>query len=494
MTQTLSALSRRSRWPAFGQVAAALSVLALMALCYMAGAAAMHFRLPFSGFFAKAFHGADQWLARRNVFVPPQASQFPQGEMIVDRRDFTCDGFTLCTTTGLAQATLIDMNGSVVHKWEMPARHPLVPPAEARDSQSDTPLHWERCHLYPNGDLLAVCCAGGDTPYGYGLLKIDRDSRLLWGYSADVHHALDVGEDGRIYTLTQKMEGHVPPNFSQITAPYQNETLVVLSPEGRELTALPLLEAFHESPYLLPMLTSASWSFAPSAPPGVPMIPGAGPPPIPLPHLGMSRFQAKSGDILHANSVKVLSKEMAARFPLFKPGQVLVSFRNPGLIAVVDLERRAVVWAAKGAWQAQHDAQFLDNGRILLFDNLGDQAGARVLEYDPSTQAVPWWFAGENDAPFSAPFRGGVQRLANGNTLIVEPSSRIMEVTASKEIVWQWRLPPAKQAVPAEAPNITGARRYLPAELPFLDGRASPRWSSPGTTGPGAESPRGANE
>ena len=85
---------------------------------------------------------------------------------------------------------------------------------------------------------------------------------------------------------------------------------------------------------------------------------------------------------------------------------VLVSLRDLGTIAMIDPVTGKVEWAACGPWYAQHDPQFLDNGHILLFDNLGSPHGSRVLEYDPETGGYPWWYPGENQMPFYTSERG----------------------------------------------------------------------------------------
>jgi hypothetical protein len=172
------------------------------------------------------------------------------------------------------------------------------------------------------------------------------------------------------------------------------------------------------------------------------------------------------GDLFHTNSVKVLRHAIAPRFPLFQAGQVLISLRNLHTIAVVDVGKRSVVWAARGPWRIQHDADFLDNGHLLLFDNHGWSKGCRVIEYDPVTQAIPWLYSDADASPFHAIYRGMKQRLPNGNTLIVDPDNgRVFEVTLGKELVWENCGPH----------TITGARRFSPEELTFLQGVALPR-------------------
>src|SRR5262249_39427727 len=73
------------------------------------------------------------------------------------------------------------------------------------DPKPGDPIHFEQCHLAGDGTLTALCSSKGDNPYGYGLARLDKDLKLLWGYSDTVHHDLDVGEDGRVYVLTQKI-------------------------------------------------------------------------------------------------------------------------------------------------------------------------------------------------------------------------------------------------------------------------------------------------
>jgi hypothetical protein len=355
-----------------------------------------------------------------------------------------------------------------------------------RDPPPGEQVHWERAFLYPNGDLLAICC-GHESPYGYGLVKFDKNSDLLWGYSAYVHHDVDVGEDGRIYLLTHKANVSPPVGLTSLPSPCIAEFLVVLSPEGQELESIPFLEAFRDSSYALALLSGnesdpagpfprSGQPFPPGNPPPGNLPPGNPPLPPPAPGnppLPSGRaFPGMPGDVLHVNSVKVLSQALAPKFPLFKPGQVLLSLRTPSLLAVLDIPTRSIVWAARGVWQCQHDAQFLNNGNLLLFDNLGSSKGARVLEYHPGTQAIPWSSSGDKPVSFTAMFRGSNQRLPNGNTLIVDPEGlQIIEVTRNNEVVWQWGQPsppPRGQSASPDAPNFTGARRYSIDELTFL--------------------------
>jgi hypothetical protein len=287
----------------------------------------------------------------------------------------------------------------------------------------------------------------------------------LWAYPGRVHHDIDVAEDGTLYTLSQKLERTLPAGLESLPNPYIADSLVVLAPDGSELANIPILDMFVNSPYAL-MLALSTDGLAP-----VSLSPQSSvtPPPDASAAQGSLAELLGKGDFIHANSVRVLSRALAPKFSLFKPGQVLISLRNLDTVAVVDTSTRSVVWAAKGIWKIQHDAEFLDNGHLLIYDNSGSIKGCRILEYDPVTQAIPWAYQNENSTPFTPIYRGMKQRLPNGNTLIIDPDNgRMFEVTLRKELVWECFCPRVVTA-------LTGARRYGPDELTFLKGKARAR-------------------
>jgi hypothetical protein len=461
--------------PTIGQVIAGVSILGFAALTYLFGTATMYFQLPPANFLDKSFAGARAWHARgRRQLSQGQMGVGSRQGITADQPDKTYDGFTLYTMAGDgAQATLLDMRGTVVHRWELPFSQAWPHPLHVANPLADDQIHWFRCYLYPNGDLLAIYHADGDTPYGYGLVKLDKDSKLLWAYANHVHHDLDVDEDGTIYTLTQKVVVEPPDGLEYLDTPYIADSLVVLSPEGRELENISLAEAFANSPYAETLALGSKSANAMNL-----NGPSGAPPGLPIPPPGFPRRSNSQNDFLHTNSVKVLSRALAAKFPLFKPGQVLLSLRNLHTVAILDRHTRSVAWAAQGLWRLQHDAEFLDNGHLLLFDNFGSRAETRILEYDPSTQAIPWAYTNEDSAPFRAFGRGMKQRLPNGNTFIVDPDNRrLFEVTRDKELVWVSFCPPPP-IQPNQSPGgrpVTGARRYGADELTFLKGVARAR-------------------
>ena len=121
------------------------------------------------------------------------------------------------------------------------------------------------------------------------------------------------------------------------------------------------------------------------------------------------------------------------------------------------------------------------NGNLLIYDNFGFSARARVLEYNFRNNTYPWSYGGENSVPMVAGSRGMKQRLGNGNTIMLDPDSgRILEVTQSKQVVWEFGIPSVKHDKNDNSPQgpcavPTYAYRYSPDQLPFLKGNAHAR-------------------
>jgi hypothetical protein len=420
-------------------------------LAFVAGAAVMFFQLPPADFLAKGFLGGRAWVERREIAALPPAPDVTSSSGI-DQSGRTCDGFNLCSFATLngsnTQALLLDMRHNTVHRWGIPFSAIWPNPHHVQAPVKDAFVTFFSCRMYPNGDLLAVMHGLQQQAVGYGLVKLDKDSKVLWSYAANIHHDVDVGEDGTIFAIKHELVTAMPEGLQFIPTPCLVDSLIVLSRDGQVRgKPISILEAFRDSPYAALLAT-----LEPGRKKNDRQLPLTGP-----------RFdeQTLREDALHANFVQVLTPEMARRFPGWKAGQLLISLRNIDVIAVVDSDERRVVWAARGPWQAQHDVQFLDSGNLLLFDNRGLPRGSRVMEYNPRTQAIPWTYSGENWGPFYSNERGLCQRLPNGNTLAVNSEAgEMLEVTQQKEVVWSY------------SPHrfITFGRRYPADQVQFLPG------------------------
>ena len=322
------------------------------------------------------------------------------------------EGFTLFTSGEGQKAVLISMTGHVVHEWQLPFSAVWDKSASVAKPQPNSLIYWRKAHMYPNGDLLAIYEAAGDTPWGYGLVKVDKASRVLWKYMQRVHHDLDVGPDGKIYVLTHEVRTNIYKFYKHLAPPRIDDFVVVLSPEGEELQKVSVVDAFMESPYAR-MTNQIAWY--------------------------------ARGDYFHTNNIDLLDPATASELAPDARQPVLLSMREIGAIGILDLADQRFRWAMRGSWVGQHDPDLLPNGDILLFDNSGNYASggfSRVIEFDPKTEGITWSYAGDSERPLYSIVRSSQERLVNGNTLITESEGgRLVEVTPAGEIVWEYLNP-----------------------------------------------------
>jgi hypothetical protein len=393
-----------------------LAIAGLACLAFVAGAAIMHFGLfpkdPLRRAFsagAALYEGATAYDDRFMTDFWADARTGKRGVTIHDPARAE-NGLTLYSSTHEQLAYLMDMEGRIVHRWQMNFSRLWDESAAVRNPRPDEFIYIEKARVLPNGDLVALYTAIGDTPWGYGIARLNAGSEVVWKYLAHAHHDFDIDAAGNIHVLTQQVTETELQGFAHLPGPRIDDHLVTLSPDGREIASTPLMEVFAKSPY------GRRLYFA-------------------------SQDSVNTGDYLHANSVDVLEGP-APGISGSRAGQVLLSFREINTIALVDTERAEIVWAQSGPWVRQHDAQLLPSGNLLLFDNEGDANGhsrSRVIELEPASSGIVWSYTGTAAAPLESLSRSSQSRLANGNTLIVESmAGRVIEVAPDGDIVWEF--------------------------------------------------------
>lgn len=362
--------------------------------------------------------------------------------------DRAWQGLNLVVSNRAQGARLIGMDGEIVHEWsklytDIWDNPPQSPSIDADDPENwKDKIYWRRAHLFPNGDLLVVFETPHLTPYGLGLAKIDKDSNVVWKLDANVHHDTAIGSAGEIYALTQKINDKGYAGLPELTAPFIDDMVAVVSRDGAMQKEISIVKALLNSDF--------------------------------APLLGLLNRNHLLGDVMHSNTVQYIDAGTAARFPFAEPGQLLISMREMNVIAVLDPREERIVWAMTGMWDSQHEPQMLDNGRILLYDNQGHRGAggiSRIVEFDPVTGRMEWSYAGTAEEPLISAVYGSQQRLDNGNTLIVESNNgRAIEVTHNGDIVWEYRSPLRKESESGRlviiVPDVV---RVDPNSLTFLN-------------------------
>jgi hypothetical protein len=140
-------------------------------------------------------------------------------------------------------------------------------------------------------------------------------------------------------------------------------------------------------------------------------------------------------DIFHPNDLEELLPEMAAAFPQFEAGDLLISNRDIDQIAVIGRKTGEIKWSVYGPWYHQHDADFQPDGTITVFSNNTERFRSAIVEIDPKTGIAHDMFAGTG-LRFDSFIMGKHQHLPNGNWMIDSTMQGwVMEVTPDGEIV-----------------------------------------------------------
>ena len=451
-----------------------LFFISLMAILFTLGTASMRWNVTPAGFLNKQFDTFENiWKEldekRHQVDIAFDINEALKNKTVIWNQEEALQGYTAMVVRYQNNAYIMDMDGKVMHEWIMPFSTAFPTHSHVKSPVSDARINFEKIHIFPNGDLLAIYHAWGKAPYGYGMIKMDKNSKLLWTLEANTHHDFYVSPDnGHIFALTQAFSA--PPASIAKYMPSNNiftDSLIEVSSEGQIISSTPLLDPFLNSPYK--DLLFATYD------------------------------RDNKWDITHANSIERLEPAMAGAFPQWPVGSLLISMRNISTVAVINPERTKVLWAYNGLWKNQHAAHFTKDGTILLFDNRGliinDKEYSRILEINPNNLAVTFEYD-DLLTPFYNNSYGRVQRLDNGNTLITQSlASRVFEINPTGKIVWEMKLPkmialrfpeipfPAKGkihsryqqdflgAVPNLATVIVFSERYTPEQLPFLTQR-----------------------
>jgi hypothetical protein len=396
----------------------------------------------------KAFNAVAQQRSITNRYT--QTDQWRKAR--TDKRGVTVydpkrayNGYTLYTAAGSSYAVLINMQGKVVHRWSLPYSKLWQKNPEGRQAQPDKLIYWTKAVMTPNGDLIATYIAAGDTPWGYGLVKLDANPNVIWKYHGATNHDIDITPDGRVLTISNQFTDERYPGFPIFTKPHLEDFLVVLDGKtGKQLRKISLADAFYHSRYRPLMAVIPSFQNERSY------------------HLE---------DPLHTNNVQYIGPRLAKAFAPAQghADQVLVSFRTPGTVELLDLKSGKITWMTRGYWFGQHSPRVMTNGNLVMFDNYGHyQPGnaSRILQINPKTLGIVWRYHGTKAHPLYSHIRSEIQPLPNGDFLVTESDGgRLFELTPQKKIVWQFIVPVRGGAHDQYSPVICSGHRYATSAL-----------------------------
>ena len=311
---------------------------------------------------------------------------------------------------------MIGIQGDILHEWDI-AFSEIWSKASHLDYQApDKLITIDDSILFTNGDVV-ISFSGESFPFGGGLVKINKDSKIIWSLAENTHHNLEVDSNGNLWCCAHKFHKNTISNFPNINPPFYEDFLLCISPDGIVVSRISMLEIIYANNYEGILFGNQGI---------VPVI--------------------NIDDPLHLNDVEILPENKAKNFEFFRTGDIMVSFRNINTIAVLDSENYSIKWSMNGPFLRQHDPDFLPSGNILLFDNRMDEkgekdfGGSRIIEINPVLHKIVWSYQEVDGKNFYSGIWGRQQLLPNGNILITAPENgRIFELNKkSHNIVWEY--------------------------------------------------------
>ena len=394
------------------------------------------------------------WLLGATALAAP--SVYPTGTTIYEP-GAAWNGYTVLSPLGTKAVLVIDMNGTVVKRWD------------GFDDSAGGPAR-----VLPGGSVIAA--SGSRAPHQESLEIVQRDfdGKVLWRFDHNVQIQMPDGKT--IWALRQHHDWqradfpagyyspeaepasggaryliltHVSDTVADVAdVALEDDRLIEISPEGK------IIWEWTASQHVGELGFSAAARAA--------IRGSAGANPV---HAGL--------DWLHLNSATYVGPNhwFDKGDRRFASENILISSRQASFVAIIARDG-SVVWRlgpdsfdsaplqAIGPIIGQHHAHLIPKGlpgagNLLLFDNGGAsgygfsspiapkgvnalvRANSRVLEINPVTLELVWSY--QAPGKFYAANISSAQRLPNGNTLITEgPDGRLFEVTREGRIVWEY--------------------------------------------------------
>ena len=328
------------------------------------------------------------------------------------------------------QLRLIDAAGRTVHEWPVDtyAVFEGVRPGHPAYGVNLNAAAIHGAEVLPNGDLV----------FNYetlATLRIDACGEVLWHRPYGSHHSLAPADDGSFW-ISAHFDTAQERRFAGLGRPSIQDRILHVDAGGDIIGEIDVLELLFEN--------------------GLEY------------KLARSRGFGLKQDPTHINDVEPLGESLAAQYPMFEAGDLMLSLKRLDLVLIVDPESGRVKWYYDERLHAQHDPDFLGDGWIGIFNNRPDGTprgtllgGSEILAVHPATDSVRVLFPTPASDPFYTAYMGKWQPLPNGNLLLVEAvPGRVVETGPDGETIWEWVQQPTEMNGEPWVPHVSDAVRY----------------------------------
>jgi hypothetical protein len=228
---------------------------------------------------------------------------------------------------------LIDSEGKVVHVWNPSTKHL---PADVKEDQQK---NLYGLHVFPDGSIIFNM-----QEHSGGLVKIDACSNVVWNLEGKFHHTVSTDDMGYFWS------------FEGESKAFEQDMVKVSVETGKIVNTIHMADVRSANPDL---------------------------------HLWkLTLFgNPEEGHMTHGNDIEPLTPSMAAHFPGFNVGDLLISYASTNLIFILDPQTLKVKWWRVGISDFQHDPDWEPDGKIAIFSNnqRSDKHFSDIVSIDPVT-------------------------------------------------------------------------------------------------------------
>ncbi|MDB5123348.1 MAG: Arylsulfotransferase [Mucilaginibacter sp.] len=239
------------------------------------------------------------------------------------------------------------------------------------------------------------------------LIKMDKNSKLVWVINGTFHHSIECDADGNTWAPSiienSKFLKNMLPAFV-------DNAITKVSPNGKVLFKKSVAEILIENGYrgLL---------------------------------LGVGNYEI---DLSHLNDIQ----PALTTTKHWMKGDLLISLRNRSTVFLYRPASNKILWLKTGPWLNQHDVNFIDSDRISLFGNNIVQANPDELLIDGHNEVYIYNFKTNTvETPYTAVLKaarvsttteGRANVLPNGDLFVEESNNNRLFRSDRNAIVWQY--------------------------------------------------------
>lgn len=238
---------------------------------------------------------------------------------------------------------LIDEQGNEQNKWLLENQ------SYGLTFHSDEKVLPHGLTIHPDGSIIVNFNRGLE-----GIVSLDSCNNINWVAKGNFHHPTTKDDDGHIWSWRGKLHEY---DLRQHLVRLHWKT-------GEILEEISLEDIIAKNPTFFTL-----------------------PAKYEIPHPN-ERHEFLGNDLFHPNEIEALPAKFASAFPMFSPGDLLISLRNINMVAVIDRASHEVKWAKYGPWVWQHDPDFRSDGRIHVFNNAPRRDHTNIVAITPSSNAL----------------------------------------------------------------------------------------------------------